>query len=93
MQETPEFARLTEFITPEVIKDMAALYDGAVNSLDPHSSVRAQAEQLFNEEIRGHYDLIVSSIPPPLPEFRDFRRAVIVMCRRHLKAADRHTSI
>jgi len=93
MQETPEFARLTEFVTPAAIKDLAALYDGAVNSLDPHSSVRAQAERLFNEEIRGLYDLIASSLPPPLPDFRDFRRAVIVMCRRYLKAADRHTSI
>jgi len=30
MQETPEFARLTEFVTPAAIKDLAALYDGAV---------------------------------------------------------------
>jgi hypothetical protein len=93
MQETPEFARLREFITPEVIKELAILYDGAVNSLNPHSSTRAEAERLFNEELRGNYDLISSSVPPPLPEFRDFRRAVIVMCRRYLKASDRTSSI
>jgi len=88
MQETPGFARLGEFITAEVIKKLATLYDCAANSLDPHSPARAKAEQLFNEELRGYYDLISSSIPPPLPEFRDFRRAVITMCRRYLKASD-----
>ena len=93
MQEIPDFARLKEFLTPEVIKELASLYDGAVNSLDPHSPARAEAERLFNEELRGNYDLIASSLPPPLPEFRDYRRAVILLCRRFLKASDRPGSI
>jgi hypothetical protein len=66
MQETPEFARLREFITPEVVKELAILYDRAVNSLDPHSPLRVEAERLFSEELRGNYDLIVASVPPPL---------------------------
>jgi hypothetical protein len=72
MQETPEFARLKEFITPEVIKELAALYDGAVNSLDPHSPARVESERLFNEELREYFDRISSVLPPPLPDFRDF---------------------
>ncbi len=93
MQETPEFARLREYITPVVISELARLYDQAANSLDPHSPARAEAERLLNEELRGNYDLITASIPPPIPDFREFRRLIILLCRRHLKATDRPSSI
>jgi hypothetical protein len=32
-------------------------------------------------------------LPNPRPSFRDFRRHVIVLCRAHLRASDKPTSI
>jgi hypothetical protein len=91
MQETPGIAQLDRVIGPETIAQLAGLYDRAVNALDPHSIDRAEAERLFNEELRRIYDLL-PALPPPRVEFRDFKRFVITWCRKHLKATDRPSS-
>lgn len=93
MQETPGFARIEQSLSKETIVPLAGLYDRAANALDPFSSDRAEAERLFNIELRGLYDLICSPVRPGHQiEFRDFKRAVISRCRKHLKASDRPIS-
>jgi hypothetical protein len=91
MQETSRIAQLDRVIGPDLIAQLAGLYDRAANALDPHSLDRTEAERLLNEELRRIYDLL-PTLPPPRIEFRDFKRFVITRCRMHLKATDRPTS-
>ena len=91
MPETPRDAQLDRVIPPETIAQLALLYDRTANALDPFSQDRAEAERLLNEELRGLFDTL-----PPLPlrlEFRDFRKFVIIQCRKHLRATEKPGSI
>lgn len=93
MQETPGIARLDQILGKDAITQLAGLYDLAANSLDPFSADRAEAERLLNVELRRLYDEIVGVLrPQPVIEFRDFKRAVITRCRKHLQATDRPSS-
>lgn len=89
MQEAPGSSQLARVISPETIVQLAGLYDRAVNALDPHSLDRAEAERLLNEELRRIFDEVVGILRPQPPlEFRDFKRTVIVRCKKHLQATD-----
>ena len=84
MPEIEGHARLAEFLATE-IPGLAALYDRFAHALDPLDRGRDIAEETFNAQLVTLYDRIEGT----KPSFRDFRRFVIVRCRRHLLAADK----
>ena len=98
MSAAPEDARLAEFLANS-IPALAQLYDRFANALDPYAPERDQAEQAFQQEIAGLYDhwltsegkrgthLVLSHNPDT------FRRMIILLCRRHLKATDHPSSL
>lgn len=69
----------------EQLPRLAELYDRFAHALDPFDAGRDIAEQTFIAEITGLYDCL----PDPKPPFRDFRRHLISLCRKHLKASDK----
>jgi len=87
MPEAGESAPLGQWIADEIPR-LAMLYDRFAHSLDPFDPGRDVAEQTFNGELAGAFDCI----KPPRPAFRDFRRHVITLCKRHLKASDKPSS-
>jgi len=84
MRETEGDARL-ETSLREAIPRLAALYDRFAHALDPFDRGRDIAEQTFNSELAGLYD----NLEGQKPAFRDFRRFVIVRCKRHPAASDK----
>lgn len=68
-------------ISATQIASLAELYDRFANALDPDSKERDEAELIFLAEIAEYYDAIRDSGI----ERRDFLRAVITRCKRHLK--------
>jgi hypothetical protein len=74
----------------EQIRSLAVLYDRFANALDPDSPARDEAERAFVREISAWYD---NSLKPPRPTFHEFRRAVIIRCRKHLLASDKPASV
>lgn len=88
MPETPRDARLEEFLRDQ-IPNLAILYDRFAYALDPFDQARDHAEQTFNSELATWFDVL----PEPKPTFRDFRRYVITLCIRHLRATDKPPSI
>jgi len=60
---------------------LAELYDRFAHSLDPFDPDRDKAEQVFEHEIAGWYDMLPTDKKPAIQEFR---KAVIVRCKRHL---------
>ena len=87
MPEAGEPAPLEEWIANEIPR-LAALYDRFAHALDPFDAGRDVAEQTFNSELAGTFDCIRA----PKPTFRDFRRHVIALCKKHLKASDKPSS-
>ena len=70
-----------ERISPQEIASLAELYDRFANALDPFSEERDNAERVFMSELAGYYDRIQHlSI-----NYRDFKRAIILRCKRHLQ--------
>lgn len=87
MPETEGDARLEGFLRDEIPR-LASLYDRFAHALDPFDRERDMAEQTFGTELAVIYD----NLPNPKPAFRDFRRFIIVRCRRHLAASDKPTT-
>jgi hypothetical protein len=69
------------------IPSLAKLYDGFANALDPFARERDEAERLFDHEVARIYDRL-----PTKPPYQIFRKAVIVRCRKHLRAMDKPAS-
>ena len=76
-------------VPAESIPQLAVLYDRFANALDPFVPERDQAEMLFEQEAARLYD----SVPPPKPDLSTFKKAVILRCRRHLRATDKPSSL
>ena len=70
------------------IPRLAELYDRFAHALDPFDPGRDIAEQIFNRELLTTFDCLDA----PKPPFRDFRRHVITLCKRHLKATEKPSS-
>jgi hypothetical protein len=68
---------------------LAVLYDRFAHALDPFDPSVDLAEQTFNSELASLFD----GLSAPKPEFRAFRRNVIALCRAHLRASDRPSSV
>ena len=84
MSPSPKDAQLGS-VPSERIPQLAVLYDRFANALDPFSPERDQAEMLFEEEVASLYD----ASSPPKPDLGAFKRAVILRCRRHLRATNK----
>ena len=89
MPETPEDARLESHIPAEQIAHLAVLYDKFAHALDPFSEERDEAERIFLEEVASWYD----TLNPPKPKLHEFRKGIIIRCKRHLKASSKLSGI
>ena len=76
-------------IAPDQVAALATLYDRFAHALDPFSPERDKAERAFMQYIAKWYD----TFPAPKPSLHEFRKAVIVRCRRHLLAGDKPSSV
>jgi hypothetical protein len=74
----------------EHIANLAKLYDRFAQALDPYSPECEEAERAFLTEISSWYD---NSLSPPRMPFAEFRKAVIVRCRKHLIATTKLPSV
>jgi hypothetical protein len=92
MLPTPADAFIEE-IGPEQIKSLAILYDRFAHALDPFSPQRDEAEQVFMQEVAEFYDWCKPLIPAGTISYHDFRKAVIIRCKRHLAATDKPPSV
>jgi hypothetical protein len=73
-------------VPPEdAIPALAELYDQFAHALDPFSEEVDRAESVFMAQVSVWYD----ALPPPKPTLHEFRKGVIVRCKRHLSATDR----
>jgi hypothetical protein len=72
-------------VAPEQIAALATLYDRFAHALDPFAPGRDEAERQFLHDIEKWYD----NFPAPKPSLHEFRKAVIVRCRKHLRASDK----
>ena len=84
MSPSPEDAQLG-VVPAELIPQLAVLYDRFANALDPFALERDQAEALFEQVVVELYD----ALPAPKPDLKTFKKAVILRCRRHLRATDK----
>lgn len=73
----------------EQIAALAGLYDRFAHALDPFSPERDEAERVFTQGLADWYD----SLPSPKPTFHDFRKAVILRCKRQLATNNKPSSI
>ncbi len=88
MPEAPADARIDR-IPPDQIAALAKLYDRFAHALDPFSAEAAEAERAFMQEVAQSYD----NLDPPKPSFQQFRKGVIVRCRKHLMATAKIPSV
>jgi hypothetical protein len=88
MSSSPEDAQLG-VVPAESIPQLAVLYDRFANALDPFAPERDQAEMLFEQEVSRIYD----ALPASKPDVHTFKQAVILRCRRHLRATDKPRSL
>jgi hypothetical protein len=86
---TPSADALLASALKEQIAALAKLYDRFAHALDPFSPERDEAERVFMQDVADWYD----SLSPPKPSLHDFRKAVIVRCKRHLAQSDNPSSI
>ena len=84
MSPPSEAARL-DVVPAGRIPELAVLYDRFANALDPFAPERDQAEMLFEQEVVTLYD----HLPTPKPDLATFKKAVILRCRRHLRATSK----
>lgn len=85
----PSADAFLETVSQEKVASLARLYDRFAHALDPFSEERDQAERVFQQELVDLYDRLQG----PKPDFQVFRRAVILRCRRHLRATDGPRSV
>ena len=90
MPEAPGNAQLEELLRQ--IPALAELYDRFPHALDPDRPERDEAEKAFNQELSTWFDCISSELRSPLT-FRDFRRAIILHCKRYLRSGERPTTL
>ena len=88
MPTSPADALLTS-ASKEQIAALARLYDRFAHALDPFSPERDEAERVFMQDVAEWYD----SLQPPKPSLHDFRKAVILRCKRHLVTTDKPSAI
>jgi hypothetical protein len=81
MPPPPEPARVE--VPPATIEALAPLYDRFANALDPFSEERDAAEKDFMRRLGELHD----SLGEPRPKMEDFRRKVVSLCRKHLRAS------
>ena len=86
---TPPGDAIVASVSAERIALLAKLYDRFAHALDPYSPERDRAEQVFQQEIVDLYD----RLQRPKPELHAFQKAVILRCRRHLRASDKPPSV
>ncbi len=86
---TPPADALLSSISKEQIAALAKLYDRFAYALDPFSSERDEAERVFTQDVATWYD----SLPSPKLSLQDFRKAIIVRCRKHLASTSKPSSI
>ena len=89
MQPSPADALVSELFAKEQIAALAALYDRFAHALDPFDPARDAAEKVFEHDVAGWYD----NLTPPKPTLQDFRKAIIVRCKRHLAATNKPAGI
>ena len=73
----------------EQVAALAGLYDRFAYALDPFSPERDEAERVFMQGVNDWHD----SLPPPKPSLQDFRKAVILRCKRHLATTNKPPSV
>jgi len=86
---TPPADALLASASKEQIAALAKLYDRFAHALDPFSPERDEAERVFMQDVADWYD----SLQPPKPSLHDFRKAVILRCRKHLASTDQPPSV
>lgn len=91
MPEADGLAQLTDRLRSEIPR-LAPLYDRFAHALDPFDKGRDIAEQTFNGEMRSLFDSLQSSGVQGV-QFRDFRRHLITLCKQHLRAGDKPSSV
>jgi hypothetical protein len=84
MPPTSGDAPVTEF-PDEWIPALAELYDRFAHSLEPFSEERDTAESVFISEVSDWWD----TLDNPKPSLQEFRKGVIVRCKRYLAAKDK----
>jgi hypothetical protein len=87
MPPPPEPSRVE--ISPGTIEELAPLYDRFAHALDPFSEERDRAEQDFMRKIAELHD----SLSDPKPKLQDFRRKIVDVCQKHLRANRRTSTI
>jgi hypothetical protein len=89
MQPAPDDA-LVALIAKDQIAAFAILYDAFANALDPFSPERDNAEKVFQQDVAALYDVMPDHLKPSL---QDFRKAIILRCKRHLAATNKTSGI
>jgi hypothetical protein len=85
----PSADALLASASKEQIASLAGLYDRFAHALDPFSPESDEAERVFMQDVADWYD----SLPSPKPSLHDFRKAVILRCKRHLAMTDKPSSV
>lgn len=80
---------LGESFPQHQIAALAELYDRFAHALDPFSPDRDKAEQIFMQDIAEWYD----SIEGAKPSLQDFRKAIILRCKKHLVASSKTSGV
>ena len=76
-------------ISKDQIAALAILYDRFAHALEPFSPETDRAERIFNQEIARLYDELGSrSIT-----FHEFRKGIILRCKRQLSSTDKPASV
>ena len=91
MQPPSSDAQLAELLGNE-LPALAELYDRFAHALDPFDEGRDLAEQQFEATVSSWYDGYASRADSNQaaeikPKYHDFRKAVIRLCKLHLKAS------
>ena len=86
---TPSADALLSSASKEQIAALAKLYDRFAHALDPFSLERDEAERVFMQGVADWYDFL----PPPKPSLHDFRKAIILRCKRHLATTEKPSSM
>lgn len=86
---TPSADAFLTAVSKEQIESLAILYDRFAHALDPFSAERDEAERVFMQEVANLYD----SYGVKTVSYHEFRKAVILRCKRHLHSTDKPSSI